>query len=104
MQLRFDVNSATSLSPAVKLRLKRLAGTRLTKMGVIVIEARHYRTRERNRKDARLRLADLIERAKIPPTPRKKTKLPFAATRKRLEAKKRRGNTKQGRQKPSTLD
>ena len=63
VQLRFDAGNSTALDEQVKLRLKRLAGRRMTDEGVIVIEARRYREQEKNRLDARDRLAVLIRRA-----------------------------------------
>src|SRR5712671_6883580 len=78
VQLRFDVRRSPSLSGPVRARLERLAGSRLTKDGVLVITAQRHRTQERNRADALDRLVDLIRRAAIPPTPRRKTR-PTAA-------------------------
>ncbi|MEL6323629.1 MAG: alternative ribosome rescue aminoacyl-tRNA hydrolase ArfB [Pseudomonadota bacterium] len=97
VQLRFDAARAGALTDAVRARLFKLAGRRVTKEGVIVIEATTHRTRERNREDARKRLKRLIETAIRPPTRRVKTTVPHGTKRKRLEAKKRRGETKQSR-------
>src|SRR5512146_13144 len=66
VQLRFDVARST-LGPDVRDRLRALAGSRMTHDGVLVIDARAYRTQSQNREDARDRLADLIRRALIPP-------------------------------------
>ena len=63
VDLRFDAKNSPSLTAPVKNRLLRLAGTRATKDGVIVIEAKRFRTQEQNREDARKRLAELIARA-----------------------------------------
>ena len=71
VQLRFDVRGSPSLTEAVRERLERLAGSRLTRDGVLVIIAQRHRTQERNRADARERLVELIERASIAPTPRR---------------------------------
>lgn len=60
VQLRFDVRNSPSLPDAVRTRLERLAGRRLTKDGVVVIAAQRFRTRERNREDAMDRLLTLI--------------------------------------------
>lgn len=100
VQLRFDMRGSRALSQAQKERLARLAGKRLTKEGVIVIEARRFRTQERNREDARDRLAALIEKALIPPKRRVKTKTPASQKRERLESKRRRSETKAQRKLP----
>ncbi|MHA7872692.1 MAG: alternative ribosome rescue aminoacyl-tRNA hydrolase ArfB [Hyphococcus sp.] len=97
VQLRFDALGSPSLSDAVKARLKKIAGKRMTKDGEIVIEAKRYRTQEQNRADARARLAALIARAANPPRKRVKTRVPAAQKRKRLDDKRRRGDIKAGR-------
>ena len=97
VQLRFDVASAASLPGDVRARLVRLAGRRMTTEGVLVIEARRYRTRERNRADALARLTALIRRAAEPPKPRRKTRPPRASKARRLETKRRRGTVKRTR-------
>ncbi len=97
VQLRFDVARSTNLPDAVRERLKRLAGRRLTGDGVLIIEARRYRTRERNRRDALDRLIALVRKAAVAPTPRKTTRPTAASKRRRLEGKQRRGALKRGR-------
>jgi ribosome-associated protein len=94
VQLRFDVRGSPSLPNDVAVRLMRLAGKRLTKDGVIVIIAQRHRTQERNRADARERLFDLIRQAAVRPVPRRPTKVPKAAKRRRLEGKKHRSRIK----------
>jgi ribosome-associated protein len=94
VQLRFDVRHSPSLPNDVAIRLMRLAGKRLTKEGVIVIIAQKYRDQIRNRIDARERLFELIRQAAVKPVPRRATKVPKAATRKRLEGKKHRAQIK----------
>src|SRR5262252_940309 len=74
VQLRFDARRSPSLPDDVRARLEGLAGSRLTKDGVIVITAQRHRTQERNRDDALARLIDLIRRAAIPPVPRRPTR------------------------------
>ena len=101
VQLRFHALNSPSLSAAVKARLKKIAGRRMTADGEIVIEAKRYRERERNREDARARLAALIERAARPPKPRRKTRVPLSQKRKRVENKKRRGELKAKRKPPN---
>jgi ribosome-associated protein len=94
VQLRFDARRSPSLPNDVAIRLMRLAGSRLTKDGVIVIVAQAHRDQSRNRAEARERLFDLIREAAVKPTVRRKTKVPKAAKRQRLDAKKHRGSIK----------
>jgi ribosome-associated protein len=81
----------------VRRRLLKLAGSRATKAGEILIDARNHRTRERNREEARERLVELLRRANRRPTPRKKTKPGRAAKERRIQEKKQRGRTKESR-------
>lgn len=104
VQLRFDAKNSPSLPDAVKARLKALAGRRMTKDGVIVIEARRFRDQERNRADARARLAALIERAANPPARRRKTAVPASQKTRRLQEKRRRGEIKAKRARPTSED
>ena len=98
VQLRFDARGCRSLADDVAVRLLRLAGSRATKAGEILIEASRFRTQERNRADARERLADLIRAALVPPPPPRKTTRPTkGSVERRLEAKKGRSETKKGR-------
>ena len=94
VQLRFDVRASPNLPPDVKARLERLAGKRLTEQGVLVIEAKRYRTQEANRADALQRLAALVRRALQPPKPRKATRPSAAGREKRLREKKQRSEVK----------
>ncbi len=94
VQLRFDVGSSPSLPGDVRTRLIRLAGRRITLEGILVIEARQFRTQERNREDAIARLVELIRKAAEKPRPRKKTKPSIAAKERRIESKKQRGRVK----------
>ena len=93
-QLRFDARHSPSLPEPVKARLLRLAGQRATQDGVIVITAQRFRSQERNRDDARERLAALIRRAAEPPKPRWKTRPSAAQREQRLTAKAHRGALK----------
>ena len=97
VQLRFNAAGSRALSDDVRARLGRLAGRRMTRDGVIVIEARRYRAQESNRRDALERLVRLIQRAAELPTPRKKTRLSRAQRQRRLEAKRRRAALKRVR-------
>ena len=96
VQLRCDL-FRLGLAPAVYERLKKLAGSRMTGEGEIVIMARSHRTQEANRADARARLAQLIARAHIAPRKRVKTKPTRAAKARRVDEKKGRGAVKQSR-------
>lgn len=98
VQLRFDVRDTPSLPEDVKRRLIRLAGKRMTEEGMLVIEARRYRTQERNRQDAIARLYRLVEKALVPPERRVPTRPSSAAVNARLTGKKRRGELKRRRQ------
>lgn len=100
VQLRFDVTHSPSLDDAVKRRLERLAGTRLTRDGVLVIFSRRHRSQERNREDACQRLVRLIAVAAEKPEFRVKTRPPLAARERRIETKVRRGETKRLRNFP----
>ena len=100
VELRFDARGCAGLSKAVRTRLLIFAGRRATNLGVVVIRAERFRTRERNRDDARNRLEALIRRALSPPKPRRKTRPPAAEKRRRLDAKRRRASTKQQRGRP----
>ncbi|MBS3820828.1 MAG: aminoacyl-tRNA hydrolase [Planctomycetes bacterium] len=93
-QLRFDAMGSTSLPQPVKRRLQRMAGSRLTADGEIVIDAREHRSQKQNRHEARRRLADLLARAARPPKRRRKTKPTLASRRRRLKNKRHRGELK----------
>ncbi|MBB5752768.1 alternative ribosome rescue aminoacyl-tRNA hydrolase ArfB [Prosthecomicrobium pneumaticum] len=94
VQLRFDVRRSRALPDAVAVRLMKLAGRRLTAEGVLVISAERFRDQERNRADARERLAALIREAEVPPKPRRATRPTKASKERRLEGKSKRGAVK----------
>ena len=104
VQLRFDVARSPNLPEPVRERLKRLAGRRLTGEGVLIIDARRFRTRERNRHDALERLIALVQKAAIAPRPRKATRPTAASKRRRLEEKLQRGALKRGRRRVRDAD
>jgi len=104
VQLRFDVRNARSLPEGVRERLIRLAGKRVTGEGVLIIEASRFRTRERNRQDARDRLARWLEKAAAPVTPRRKTRPTAGSRERRLEGKQLRSETKRVRKRVSPAD
>jgi ribosome-associated protein len=101
VQLRFDVANSPGVPHEVKLRLARLAGTKITLDGVLVINAREHRSQDRNRQAARAALMALLQEAAVPPRPRHKTKTPYGEKLRRLEGKKIRSTVKQGRGRPA---
>lgn len=103
VQLRFDVQNSP-LPEEVKARLIHLAGNRITSEGVLLIEAKRFRTQEQNREDAFQRFVELVRKALIPPKSRRQTKPTAVSKTKRLKAKKVRGDIKRLRSKPLDLD
>lgn len=102
--LRFDLAACETIPDDVKDRVMRAAGSRITDQGVIVIRARRYRTRERNRRDARDRLVELIRRHLEPPKPRRKTKPTAASKVSRRREKEQRGRIKKLRGRITSKD
>ena len=98
VQLRFDVRNSASLAETVRAVLLGLAS--VTREGELVITAQRFREQEKNRADARARLAAIIRRAAQPRKPRRATKIPAASRQKRMQDKKRRGETKRSRARP----
>ena len=101
VQMRFDVKNTPSLTEPVKVRLMKLAGSRLTLEGVILITAVRHRTQERNRADAIERLQAMVDEASIRPVYRVPTRPTKASKERRLNAKTTRASIKSGRGKPS---
>ena len=97
VQLRFDAASSPSLPHAVRTRLLRLAGSRATSSGVLVITAERFRSQARNRADALERLVELIRKAAQPVKPRRPTRPTRASRERRLTEKKHRGDVKRAR-------
>jgi ribosome-associated protein len=97
VQLRFDVWRSPSLDGGTKQRLAALAGSRMTKDGVLVITAERFRERERNRADALERLAALIRRAAVVPKKRRKTRPSKGSQERRLASKAARSRLKRAR-------
>ena len=96
VQLRVDL-FRLGLHPDVYERLKRIAGSRLTSTGGLIITARRFRTQEANRTDARARLAEMIAAAHIAPRKRKPTRVPKSAKAERVQKKRQRSAVKQAR-------
>jgi len=94
VQLRFDVFRSPSLPEDVRRRLVRIAGKKVSKEGVLLIDARRFRTQERNRQDAVDRLIQWVRRAAEKPKKRIKTKPTLSSRERRLEGKRQRSETK----------
>lgn len=99
VQLRFKLDICENLPSDVKTRLKQIAGTRLTKDGDILIDARKHRSQHQNREDALFRLSLMIQKAMEKPRPRKRTRPSAASVKKRLDAKRRLSEKKKYRKK-----
>lgn len=97
VQLRFDVPGSRGLPTDVRTRLTRLAGRRINSEGVLIINAQRYRSQDRNREDATMRLIALIGRASKEPLKRRHTKPTIAAKERRLATKTHRGKVKRNR-------
>lgn len=94
VELRFEAERSPNLPDAVKTRLRRLAGRRWTKEGAVVIQVSEERSQARNREIARERLAELVRKACERPKRRIPTKVSKNQKRKRVDAKKKRGEVK----------
>jgi ribosome-associated protein len=102
VQLFYNLQTSPALNERVKINAMKLAGRRMSKDGVLMIEASRFRSQERNREDARERLKELIlEAAKPPPPPRRKTKPTKGSVERRLKAKSGRSDVKKMRGRPS---
>jgi len=104
VQLRFNVVDSPSLPADVKGRLIKLAGFRMTQAGELIIEARRFRSQDKNREEAKKRLGTLIQKALLAPKKRRATQPALAAKLRRLDAKKRHGMIKRSRQVPPPND
>jgi ribosome-associated protein len=104
VQLRFDVRKSHSLTEEIKEQLLRAAGKKATHDGVIVIEAKRYRTQEQNRQDATTRLTVLIRKALERPKSRRATRASPAAKARRVESKKKRGVVKRARRERADIN
>lgn len=101
VELRFDLWNCATLPDDIRWRASQIAGRKLNKEGVVVIQAQRFRTQDANRKDAMARLAELIAAAaEPPPPPRRPTKVPKSQKRQRLESKKKTSERKAGRARP----
>lgn len=103
VQLRFDVTQST-LPEEAKTRLMQLAGKRMSSEGILLIEAKRFRTQEQNREDAFQRFVGLVQKALVPPKPRRQTKPTALSKTKRLKAKKIKADTKRLRKKSFDIE
>jgi ribosome-associated protein len=103
-QLRFGLDRSPSLPEPLKARARRLAGSRLTADGEIVITADRFRTQTLNRDDAIARLLELLREAAIPPKPRRATRPTLASKTRRLDSKSKRGGVKKLRSQRPGMD
>jgi ribosome-associated protein len=99
VELRFDAARSPALDEATRERLRALAGNRITAEGILVIDARRFRTQAANRQDARARLLELIRQAAVKPKRRRKTRPTVASEERRIQTKRRRSETKRRRAK-----
>ena len=97
VQLRFNVAETAALNDAIRARLKKIAGKRLTADGILIIKAQRYRSQEQNRQDAIARLVGMLQKAIAAPKPRRATRPSAAAKKRRLASKRRRGELKRQR-------
>jgi ribosome-associated protein len=97
VQLRFDAAASPALDEALRSRLARFAGRRMTKEGVVVITAQRFRTREHNREDALARLVELLRAAAVVPKTRRATRPSRASRERRLAGKAARAQVKRMR-------
>lgn len=104
VELRFDVASSPSLPEDVKERLEKLAGKRITREGILIIQAKRFREQEKNREDAISRFQNLVEKALNPPRFRKKTLPTKASQERRLLQKKHKSEIKRMRRKKAIYD
>ncbi|MEN9895715.1 MAG: hypothetical protein RIR97_1567 [Pseudomonadota bacterium] len=101
VQLFFTLESSPALNDRIKANAKKIAGRRLSKDGILLIEASRFRSQERNREDARARLKELIlKAAEPPPPPRKKTRPTKGSIERRLKEKAGRSDVKKMRSRP----
>jgi ribosome-associated protein len=97
VQLRFNVWQSATLSEAIRTRLKRIAGKKMTEDGILIIKANRFRSQDKNRKDAIARLIEMLQQAIVKPKPRRKTKPSRAAKERRLATKKKHSEIKRQR-------
>ncbi len=97
VMLRFDVGGCATIPESVKARMAKLAGSKLTKDGVLVLTAQRHASQLRNREDALAELIELIRAASVVPVKRRKTKPTYGSTLRRLDEKSHRSKIKRDR-------
>ncbi len=97
VELRFDAARSPGLPDNVRKRLMKIAGRKVTREGILIIEARRFRTQEKNRADAIARLSALIRKAAVEPVKRRKTRPTLQSKEERIKRKKRRSMIKESR-------
>ncbi len=97
VELRFEAARSPALTPAIKVRLKRIAGRKWTKDGAVIVTAEKHRSQLMNRELAEEKLVEMIRAALVAPKRRVKTRPTLASKRRRLEAKSHRAGIKAGR-------
>jgi ribosome-associated protein len=102
VELRFDAARSPAITDEIRARLRTLAGSRMTADGILVIDARRFRTQAQNREDARARLSELIRQAAVRPKRRRRTRPTAASKERRLISKQRRSDIKRRRGRPSS--
>jgi ribosome-associated protein len=102
--LLFDVDASPSLTDSEKQRIRHRLATRINKEGVLRVVSQRFRTREANRRAAVERFEELLAEALRRKRPRRKTRVPRAVKRRRIESKRRRGEIKRSRSKPRSGD
>ena len=104
VQLRFDARRCVSIPEPMYQRLKRLAGRRMTRQGILMIQARRFRNQATNRQDAIDRFTELLRQASISPKTRRKTRPSKGAIQRRINHKKIRSSVKKSRGRPGEHD
>ena len=104
VQLRFDVQASTALPVPVKEKLRRLAGSRLTAGGMLLLESQEHRSQKRNREEVTRRFRQLLLAAALPTKKRRPTRPTLASREKRLRDKRRHSERKRQRRSPASED
>ena len=100
VKLKFDAQGSPNLPGGLKERLRKIAGSKMTESGIIIIDARNHRTQEKNRSEALERLIDLLSKAAVKPKTRRPTRPTQAARQRRLDDKHYRSKRLQDRTLP----
>lgn len=104
VQLKFDAANSPAIKSSVLFRLRKIAGQRMTREGIIILQASDERSQHRNRAIIQERLLALIRAALIPPKPRRKTRPTKGSVKRRLAGKSYKSNLKKMRGRPKNDD